>query len=155
MTYAYTGEVLLPVTVRTQPGELRVRADWLVCKDICVPESGDFTLTLPKGIPGQSAQAALFAVHDRSVPRPSPWKSTIAPDGTLFVQGPELTPATVTDAWFIPDQAGSDPGRRRAAAVGARRRLYPGSKIAPQSPGGHPTRRCPVGTRQGGHAGGP
>ncbi len=27
-----------------------------------------------------------------------------SPDGTLFVQGPELTPATVTDAWFIPDQ---------------------------------------------------
>ena len=40
------------------------------------------------------------------MPRPSPWTATIAPDGTLFVQGPELTPATVTDAWFIPDQPG-------------------------------------------------
>ena len=28
-------------------------------------------------------------------------------DGTLFVQGPELTPATVVDAWFIPDTPGT------------------------------------------------
>jgi thiol:disulfide interchange protein DsbD len=47
----------------------------------------------------------LFRAHDRNVPRPSPWSARIAPDGTLFVQGPELTPSTVTDAWFIPDQA--------------------------------------------------
>ncbi|HVZ07105.1 protein-disulfide reductase DsbD family protein [Rhodopila sp.] len=106
MTYAYTGEVLLPVTVRMQPGDLRAHAEWLVCKDICVPESGDFTLTLAKGAPAPSAQAPLFAAHDRAVPRPSPWKASIAPDGTLFVQGPELTARTVTDAWFVPDQPG-------------------------------------------------
>ena len=28
-------------------------------------------------------------------------------DGTLLVLGPELTPATVADAWFIPDAAGA------------------------------------------------
>ena len=38
------------------------------------------------------------------VPRASPWAARISPDGTLFVQGPELSTATVTDAWFIPDQ---------------------------------------------------
>jgi thiol:disulfide interchange protein len=103
-TYAYTGEVLLPVTVTAQTGVLKAHADWLVCKDICVPEEGDFTLTLPLGMPKPSAQAALFAAHDRTVPRASPWAARISPDGTLFVQGPELTPATVTDAWFIPDQ---------------------------------------------------
>ncbi|HEY4174438.1 MAG TPA: protein-disulfide reductase DsbD domain-containing protein [Rhodopila sp.] len=104
MTYAYTGEVLLPVTVTTQTGVLKAHADWLVCKDICVPEEGDFTVTLPVGTPKPSVQAALFAAHDRTVPRASPWTARISPDGTLFVQGPELTPATVTDAWFIPDQ---------------------------------------------------
>ncbi|MBS0641628.1 MAG: cytochrome C biogenesis protein, partial [Proteobacteria bacterium] len=106
MTYAYTGEVLLPVTVRTQPGDLRAHAEWLVCKDICIPESADFTLTMAKGPARISPQAPLFAVHERSVPRPSPWQATIAPDGTLFIQGPELTPSTVTDAWFIPDTPG-------------------------------------------------
>ena len=104
MTYAYTGEVLLPVTVTAQTGVLKAHADWLVCKDICVPEEGDFSLTLPVGKPGPSAQAGLFAAHDRNVPRASPWTARISPDGTLFVQGPELTQATVTDAWFIPDQ---------------------------------------------------
>ena len=111
MTYAYTGEVLLPVTVTTPPGTIstgtatiKAHAQWLICKDICVPEQGDFSLNLPIGTPGPSAQAGLFAAHDRSVPRASPWAARIAPNGTLFVQGPELTPATVADAWFIPDQ---------------------------------------------------
>jgi thiol:disulfide interchange protein DsbD len=105
MTYAYTGEVLLPVTVTTQTGILQAHAQWLVCKDICVPEEGDFALTLPIGTTAPSAAEPLFRAHDRAVPRTSPWTAHIAPDGTLFVQGPELTPATVTDAWFIPEQA--------------------------------------------------
>lgn len=104
MTYAYVGEVLLPVTVAAHSGTIKAHARWLVCKDICVPEEGDFSLTIPVGPPAPSAQASLFAAHDRAVPRKSPWSIHISPDGTLFVQGPELTPATVTDAWFIPDQ---------------------------------------------------
>jgi thiol:disulfide interchange protein DsbD len=105
MTYAYTGQVLLPVTVTSATGEVKAHAQWLVCKDICVPEEGDFAINLPIGTPAPSGQAGLFAAHDRAVPRASPWTARIAPDGTLFVQGPELTPATVTDAWFIPGQA--------------------------------------------------
>jgi thiol:disulfide interchange protein/DsbC/DsbD-like thiol-disulfide interchange protein len=107
MTYAYTGDVLLPVTLTTRgdaPATIRAHAQWLVCKDICVPEEADFSLTLPLGLPAPSSQAPLFVAHDRTVPRPSPWAAHIAPDGTLFVQGPELTSATVTDAWFIPEQ---------------------------------------------------
>jgi len=104
MTYAYTNEVLLPVTVTARTGAIKAHAQWLVCKDICVPEEGDFSLTLPVGTPIPSPQAVLFAAHDRTVPRPSPWTARISPDGTLFVQGPELTAATVTDAWFIPDE---------------------------------------------------
>ncbi|WP_428542098.1 protein-disulfide reductase DsbD family protein [Rhodopila sp.] len=107
MTYAYTGEVVLPVKVTATSGQIRAHARWLVCKDICVPEEGDFSLDVPVGTPGPSAQAGLFAAHDAAVPRTLPWTARISPDGTLFVQGPELTTATVTDAWFIPD----DPGR--------------------------------------------
>jgi thiol:disulfide interchange protein len=110
MTYAYTGEVLLPVTVTFaagvggSTGAIKAHAQWLVCKDVCVPEEGDFALKLPVGKPGPSAQAGLFATHDTMVPRSLPWTARISPDGTLFVQGQELTTATVTDAWFIPDQ---------------------------------------------------
>jgi thiol:disulfide interchange protein DsbD len=104
MTYAYTGDVLLPVTVTATSGTLKAHAQWLVCKDICVPEEGDFALNLSVGPPHPSAQADLFAAHDRAVPRASPWSARISPEATLYVQGPELTTATVTDAWFIPDQ---------------------------------------------------
>jgi DsbC/DsbD-like thiol-disulfide interchange protein/cytochrome c biogenesis protein CcdA len=107
MTYAFTGDLLLPVTLTTRgdaPATIRAHAQWLVCKDICVPEEADFSLTLPLGQPAPSSQAPLFVAHDRTVPRPSPWAAHVASDGTLFVQGPELTSATVTDAWFIPEQ---------------------------------------------------
>ena len=33
-------------------------------------------------------------------------RRSVAGDGTLWVQGPELTPTTVVDAWFIPDTLG-------------------------------------------------
>ncbi len=111
MTYAYTGDVLLPVVVTPAAGgdgvTVQAHAQWLVCKDICVPEEGDFRLDLPAGEATPSAQAPLFAAAARQVPRPSPWQATIAADGTLWVRGPELTPGRVVDAWFIPDAPGS------------------------------------------------
>jgi DsbC/DsbD-like thiol-disulfide interchange protein len=53
MNYGYEGTVLLSVPVTIPAGfqarELRVKlqAEWLVCKDVCVPESGEFSLTVP------------------------------------------------------------------------------------------------------------
>ncbi len=76
MTYAYTGDVLLPVTITPKgdaPVTIQAHAQWLVCKEICVPEQGDFSLTLPLGTPAPSPQAPLFQAHDRMVPRASPW----------------------------------------------------------------------------------
>ena len=79
MTYAYTGDLLLPLTVT--PGQdagataVQAHAQWLVCKDICVPEEGDFRLDLPAGIAAPSAQAPLFAAHDGQVPHASPWQA--------------------------------------------------------------------------------
>src|SRR5271166_6028104 len=74
MTYAYTGELLLPVTVTGPPeggASIRAHADWLVCREICVPEEGDFRIDLPAGTAVASAQAPLFAAFDRQMPRPS------------------------------------------------------------------------------------
>ncbi len=110
MSYAYTGEVLLPVTIHPGAGPgpwvIRAHATWLVCKEICVPEEGNFRLDLPAGTPGPNAQTPLFTRHDRAVPRSSPWQAQIAPDGSLWVQGPELNASTVLGAWFIPDRPG-------------------------------------------------
>ena len=109
MTYAYTGSVLLPVTVTPQTDGLHVTASasWLVCQKICVPEEGHFTLDLPAGTPSPSAQAPLFAAAAARTPRPSPFPAHVAQDGTLALTGAELTPATVADAWFIPETDGA------------------------------------------------
>jgi thiol:disulfide interchange protein/DsbC/DsbD-like thiol-disulfide interchange protein len=111
MTYAYTGDLLLPVSVTAANinGGIGVKAhaQWLVCREICVPEEGDFQLSLPSGIAAPSLQAPLFASFDRLLPRASPWRAVVGKDGTLLVQGPELSQATVVDAWFIPDTPGT------------------------------------------------
>ena len=106
VTYAYTGDVLLPLTVT--PGEagldVSAAANWLVCKDICIPEQATFRLSLPRGQPAPSPEAPLFAAAERQLPRPSPWVARIAADGTLSLRGPELGPATVARAWFMPNE---------------------------------------------------
>jgi thiol:disulfide interchange protein DsbD len=109
MSYAYTGEVVLPVAVTPGTGGLQVeaRASWLVCATICVPEEGTFRLTLPEGAAAPSAEAPVFAASLARVPRPSPFAATVAPDGALVLRGAGLSPASVRDAWFLPD----DPGR--------------------------------------------
>ena len=110
MTYAYAGDVLLPVSVTPASGHagtgIKAHAQWLVCREICVPEEADFQLDLPAGTAAPSPQAPLFAELDRHLPRPSPWQAVVSADGALWVQGPELTQATVVDAWFIPDTPG-------------------------------------------------
>ena len=111
MTYAYTGEVLLPVPVTPPPSggafSFKAHAAWLVCREICVPEDADFQLDMPAGAARASDQAPLFAASERRMPRPSPWRAIVNPDGTLWLRGPELTPSTVVDAWFIPDTPAS------------------------------------------------
>ncbi len=109
MTYSYIGDLLLPVTVTPPPEggtSIKAHANWLICNEICIPEEGDFRLDLTVGAAAPSAQAPLFAAAEKQMPRPSPWPAVVNRDGTLFVQGAELTPATVVDAWFIPDAQG-------------------------------------------------
>jgi len=71
INYGYEGAVLLPVPVAIPAGfagdELRVtlQADWLACKDICVPESGEFTLR----IPARSATTAHGRAFDDALAR--------------------------------------------------------------------------------------
>ncbi|WP_326542815.1 protein-disulfide reductase DsbD family protein [Pseudorhodoferax sp.] len=53
MNFGYEGRLLLPVPVTVQQvpaGDtvtVTLNAEWLVCKDVCIPESGSFTLALP------------------------------------------------------------------------------------------------------------
>lgn len=74
MNYGYEGTLLLPVAV-TVPADFRgeslavaLRADWLVCKDVCIPEGGDFTLTVPARA-ATAGHGALFAAARDAAPR--------------------------------------------------------------------------------------
>ena len=53
MNHGYEGSVVLPVPLTVTPQfkadklDVQLQADWLVCKEVCIPESGRFSLSLP------------------------------------------------------------------------------------------------------------
>ncbi len=71
VNYGYEGELLLPMRFTApadaRPGSelrLRAKADWLVCHDVCIPESATLELLLPvvaaDATPGATAWTAQF-----------------------------------------------------------------------------------------------
>jgi thiol:disulfide interchange protein DsbD len=100
--YAYTGDVVLPFLFTPGTGDqsLTAHAEWLVCRDVCVPESADFTLDLPAGTPRPSAQAPLIDGALATAPRPAPFATTIAADGTLALGAG--APTEIASAEFFP-----------------------------------------------------
>ncbi|MFT4266549.1 MAG: protein-disulfide reductase DsbD family protein, partial [Xenophilus sp.] len=71
--YGYEDTVLLPVPLTVAPGfspalptvPVKLSAAWLVCRQECIPEEGEFTLALPAhgsiAAPGGEFEAALAA----------------------------------------------------------------------------------------------
>ena len=140
MTFGYAGEVVLPVTVTpgAEAGTIEARANWLVCEKICVPEEGVFRLVLPGGSGAPSAEAPLFAAADRAMPRPFAGTAHIGPDGTLSILAPELTSASVSEAWFFPEVPGlvahSKKQALRTHADGLSLSLTPAMDFRPGTP---------------------
>jgi len=138
-TYAYTGELLLPVRVTPGaaggPMTLHAEANWLVCKEICIPEEGRFELNLAAGTPAPSAQAPQFTVADSRTPRETGWHAAIGPDAILRVTGAEISPAAIAEAWFMPETAGNiDHGASQKLSVGSGTlslALIPGREFKP------------------------
>jgi thiol:disulfide interchange protein DsbD len=76
VNYGYEGETLL-LTKLQVPADLvtgktvmlNAKAEWLECKDVCIPGSADLALTLPvRPSAGASPHAALFAETRKLVP---------------------------------------------------------------------------------------
>ena len=92
MNYGYEGDVLhlvpLKVPANANVGTtatLAARADWLVCKETCIPEGADLTLTLPvaaQAAPDTRWGARIAAVRD-ALPRPAPaaWNAQATASG--------------------------------------------------------------------------
>lgn len=78
VNFGYEGEVLLPATVKVPTSAvigssvtLKGKAEWLVCKDVCIPEDGEVALTLPVANDAIAGTAnARFATSDAAIPKP-------------------------------------------------------------------------------------
>ena len=114
MDYGYEGEVLLPVAVTApasasagQTATLKVRADYLVCKDICVPEGADLNLSLPvkAGTPSpDGASAGPIALALSAAPKPASLNAAMTPGAPLKLSltGPAIKGGDFPDAYFYP-----------------------------------------------------
>ena len=81
VNYGYENETLLliPLTVKkTGPINLKVVAEWLVCKEICIPQRKVLSLNLPAGN-GEinPVNASLFKNFRRLVPEELHWPSKV------------------------------------------------------------------------------
>ncbi len=133
MNHGYDGRLLLPVKVEVPAGyagdtlSVKLRADWLVCKDVCIPEGGDFALD----IPARSAFAAHGADFEAAfAARPRALAETKA-SATVGKDGLALEVSGLPAAWagkaieFFPEAPGvlDNALPRQAAWDGARWRV--------------------------------
>lgn len=119
VNYGFEGDVLLLVKITPAADftgstlALAADAHWLVCSDVCIPEEGKFSLSLPVGpaaTPADPATRALFDAARRQIPTESPWPSRfgVAPSGDpiLVVDAKGLKPDTIRDVYFFPAEWG-------------------------------------------------
>ena len=90
MNYGFENTLLLPVPVRLPAGwkgeqlNVNLLAQWLVCKDVCIPEAGEFVLSIPARS-ATAAHAELFALARAQAPQ-----TAAGVQGSAEVQGSEL-----------------------------------------------------------------
>jgi thiol:disulfide interchange protein len=107
-SFAYQNQVVLPVTV-TPPATagtalpLQVHATWLVCEKICVPEEGNFSLTVPRGDGAPGADASVFREAEAASPRPSPFAAKVSSTGIFRLAAPGIKPVSL---YVFPDESG-------------------------------------------------
>jgi thiol:disulfide interchange protein/DsbC/DsbD-like thiol-disulfide interchange protein len=114
MNFGYEGTLLLPVPLTVPAGfnaeslSVKLRADWLVCKDVCIPEGGDFAISIPTAA-ASAGEAALFAATESARPAVVPGaQASAAVEGTELVVRATGLPAAWQgkDVGFLPETAG-------------------------------------------------
>lgn len=91
-TFVHQGDVLLPFPLTlpatlSGPTTLSVKASWLVCKDICIPEEGVFRLELPAGAAVPGSDAPLFEAARAAAPVRTDWQVSVDAAGQLTLRG--------------------------------------------------------------------
>jgi thiol:disulfide interchange protein DsbD len=103
--YGYENEVLLPVAVTVPqplPGgaevDIQLRASWLVCREECIPQEGDFVLRLPLRS-RYAMHAASFAAALGAVPQSPDSKGAVKLQARVDSQGVLLQAQGLPAAW--------------------------------------------------------
>jgi thiol:disulfide interchange protein/DsbC/DsbD-like thiol-disulfide interchange protein len=60
-----------PVSLSSESVTLEATAQWLVCKDVCIPGMAKLHLTVPVGRAAPSAEAEMIARFEQAVPQPA------------------------------------------------------------------------------------
>lgn len=77
VNYGFEQRLLLPAPITVAPSfngktlDVKLTANWLVCKDVCIPQQGEFALSLPAGAP-QTAHRGTFEYSLAAVPKDAP-----------------------------------------------------------------------------------
>ena len=77
VNYGYEGKLLLPVPVTVGPAfaanqlDVKLTAQWLVCKDVCIPQQGEFALSLPVQA-STAMHSAAFDAARAALPQAAP-----------------------------------------------------------------------------------
>ena len=113
--YGYKEEVFLPVTIKVpaglQPGSeitIPVRASWLVCSDICIPEDAALSISIVVGtvLEPDPQWAGAFAATRAQTPVANPFSTTVTRSGdelTLRITTGDAT--RLQDIKFFPADA--------------------------------------------------
>ncbi len=112
VSFGYTGTVHLlteisagPLPSDTDTIEITAKADWLVCEEICIPESGMLNLRLPVGARAEANPdtAAIFNTTRALLPKHVPWTARYIYKGDLLIfDAPLKTADELETALFFP-----------------------------------------------------
>jgi len=111
--FAYKDKVLLivpikvPAEVSATSVDIRGKASWLVCEEICVPGNADVSLTLPVAKTAESANEGLFAEFRAQLPSAEapPFSIKWQPEGKAIVLEVAGLPAEASvDFYPLPAQ---------------------------------------------------
>jgi thiol:disulfide interchange protein/DsbC/DsbD-like thiol-disulfide interchange protein len=77
VNYGFEQRLLLPVPITLPPSfngkslDVKLTANWLVCKDVCIPQQGEFALSLPVATP-QTTHRSTFEYSFAAMPKDAP-----------------------------------------------------------------------------------
>jgi thiol:disulfide interchange protein DsbD len=118
MNYGYENNVWLLTTITAssdaKPGDivnLKAAADWLVCKEICIPEDTKLSLPLTVSANPSAPYATVKEQFDAArakIPMASPWPVTFQAGDNLdlFIASPSLAKSQLKEAVFFPAREG-------------------------------------------------